>query len=189
MGTVLVQLARHAGARVIGTASPRHHDTVRALGAEPVDYTAPGLPARVRALAPEGVDAVFDHVGGPGIVDSFRLLNRGGTLVAYGTAATRDVAGSSYLPVLKLLARLAVWNALPNGRRTHFFNVWAGRRDRARFRARLREDLGAVFALLADGTLSARVAARFPLTEAAAAMELAESKTVVGKVVLLGADA
>ncbi|MDA0563988.1 medium chain dehydrogenase/reductase family protein [Streptomonospora sp. S1-112] len=188
VGTTLVQLARHAGARVIGTAAPRHHDAVRALGAEPVDYRDPDLPARVRALAPEGIDAVFDHVGGPGIVDSFRLLNRGGTLVSYGTAATRDVAGSSRLPVLALLLRLAVWNALPNGRRAHFFNVWSGSRDRDRFRARLRDDLGAVFALLAEGTLTARVAARLPLAEAAAAVELAESKTVVGKVVLLGAE-
>ena len=48
VGTILVQLARHAGARVIGTASPRHHDALRALGVEPADYRDPGLAARVR---------------------------------------------------------------------------------------------------------------------------------------------
>lgn len=82
VGSTLVQLATHAGVRVIGTASPRHHDAVRALGALPLDYRAADLPARVRELAPDGVDAVFDHVGGDGIVDSFRLLSRGGTLVS-----------------------------------------------------------------------------------------------------------
>ena len=64
VGTTLVQLARHAGARVIGTASPRHHDPLRAMGAEPLDYPDPDLAARVRELAPGGVDAVFDHLGG-----------------------------------------------------------------------------------------------------------------------------
>ncbi|MCP2167264.1 medium chain dehydrogenase/reductase family protein [Goodfellowiella coeruleoviolacea] len=184
VGSVLVQLARAAGVRVIGTAAPRHHDAVRELGATPLDYRAPGLPDRVRELAPSGVDAVFDHVGGPGIVDSYRLLAPGGTLVSYGTAATRDHEGSSRLPVLKLILRLLWWNALPNGHRASFFNIWAGQRDKARFRAELRHDLGQVFALLANGTLRAQVAARVPLTDVATAVRLAESGTVTGKVVL-----
>ena len=58
VGTTLVQLARHAGIRVIGTASPRHHDALRELGAEPIDYDEAGLTDRVRELAPDGVHAV-----------------------------------------------------------------------------------------------------------------------------------
>jgi NADPH:quinone reductase-like Zn-dependent oxidoreductase len=185
VGSTLVQLARHAGIRVIGTASRRHHDTVRALGATPVDYRAADLAARVRALAPDGVDAVFDHVGGPGVVDSFALLAKGGTLVSYGSASTRDDGGSKQLPVLKLVARLLWWNYLPNGRGAHFFNVWAGKRRAAAFRAKLAEDLGHVLALLADGSLKAQVAATFPLAEAATALALAESGAVAGKVVLV----
>jgi hypothetical protein len=131
VGSTLVQLAGHAGVRVIGTASPRHHDAVRALGATPLDYRAPDLPALVRALAPHGVDAVFDHIGGESIVRSFKLLAPGGTLVAYGTAATRDRPGSARLPVLKLIARLLTRDLLPNGRHTHFFDIRAGRRHPA----------------------------------------------------------
>ena len=185
VGSTLVQLARAAGIRVIGTASPRHHDAVRALGAEPLDYRAPDLAAQVRALAPAGVDAVFDHVGGDGINDSFRLLAPGGTLVSYGTAATRDQEGSSKLPVLKLFARLMLWNVLPNHRSASFFNIWTGARKPAAFKGRLREDLTEVFKLLADGTLKAQVAARIPLADAPAAMKLAESGTVAGKVILV----
>lgn len=185
VGSTLVQLARLAGATVIGTASPRHHDAVRDLGAIPVDYREPDLAARIRPLSPNGVDAVFDHVGGPGIVHSYRLLAPRGTLVAYGTASTRDEPGSSRLPVLKLFARLLLWNALPNGHRATFFNIWAGKRRRAAFRAALRRDLGEVFALLAQGKLRAQVAARVPLDEVARAVALAESGTVTGKVVLV----
>ncbi|WP_431874906.1 medium chain dehydrogenase/reductase family protein [Amycolatopsis sacchari] len=184
VGSTLVQLARAAGVRVLGTASARNFEAVRALGALPVDYRG-DVPGQVRAVAPGGVDAVFDHVGGPGIVDSFRLLAPGGTLVAYGTASTKDHEGNSRLPVLKLFARLLWWQLLPNRRRAHFYNIWAGKRNLARFRARLAEDLGAVFALAARGELRAQVAARFPLAEAGKALELAESHTVTGKVVLV----
>ncbi|MCI3934318.1 medium chain dehydrogenase/reductase family protein [Streptomyces sp. AN091965] len=185
VGSALAQLARIAGARVLGTASPRHHDALRRLGVTPVDYRDPELYGRLRGLAPDGVRAVFDHVGGEGIVESFRLLAPGGTLVSYGTASTRDVAGSSKAPVLKLFARLALWQALPNSRRAHFYNIWAGRRRADAFRARLRTDLEQVFALLADGSLTAQVAARVPLSRAAEALRLAESGTVTGKVVLV----
>lgn len=63
VGAFAVQIAVARGARVIGTASERNHDHLRALGAEPVTY-GDGLTERVRALAPEGVDAVLDFVGG-----------------------------------------------------------------------------------------------------------------------------
>src|SRR3954447_14984574 len=63
VGSIAVQLAAHFGARVIGTASEHNHDFVRGLGGEPVAY-GDGLAERVRVLAPEGVDAVFDTIGG-----------------------------------------------------------------------------------------------------------------------------
>ncbi|MGW6426589.1 medium chain dehydrogenase/reductase family protein [Nocardia sp. NPDC055053] len=184
VGSTLVQLARANGIHVIGTASARNAEAVRALGASWVDYRG-DVPRQVRAIAPDGVDAVFDHVGGPGITDSFALLAPHGTLVSYGTAATKNDAGNSRLPVLKLLGRILLWKVLPNKRGAHFFNLWAGKRDRAGFRARITEDLGQVFDLAARGELRAQVAARVPLAEAARAVELAESGTVVGKVVIV----
>ncbi|MFD9936038.1 medium chain dehydrogenase/reductase family protein [Streptomyces massasporeus] len=186
VGSVLVQLALAAGARVIGTASARHHDALREQGVAPVDYRAGDVAARVRALAPGGVDAVFDHVGGRGITDSWRLLAPGGTLVSYGSASTRDDEGSKQWPVLKLLFRVWTWNALPNRRRAYFFNVWAGKAlAKGRFRSRLRADLTQVFDALQRGEVTARVAAQLPLARVSEALRLAESGTVAGKVVLI----
>ena len=185
VGSVLVQLALAAGAQVIGTASERHHKGLREQGVTPVDYRADDVAARIRELAPGGVDAVFDHIGGRGIVGSWRLLAPGGTLVSYGSASTRDDEGSKQWPVLKLLGRVWMWNALPNRRRAYFFNVWAGRAlSKNRFRARLRTDLTQVFAALQRGEVTARIAAQLPLTRVADALRLAESGTVAGKVVL-----
>jgi NADPH2:quinone reductase len=186
VGTTLVQLARHAGIRVIGTAGPRQQDRVRELGAIPVDHRAQDVPARVRELAPDGVAAVFDHVGGPGIADSWAMLGRGGTLVSYGTAATKDVPGNPRLPVAKLVVRLLAWNALPNGRRTSFFNLWAGLRLRPdRYWSDVREDLGRVLELLAQGEITAQVAAEYPLSRAAEALRRAEEGGITGKIVIV----
>ncbi|WP_069864883.1 medium chain dehydrogenase/reductase family protein [Streptomyces malaysiensis] len=185
VGSILVQLARHAGITVIGTASARHHDSVRELGATPVDYRDPEMYDRIREIAPDGVDAVFDHVGGPAVAESWRLLRRGGTLVSYGTAATKNEEGSSQLPVLKLFGQLAAWNSLPNGKSAHFYNFWAGSRCRTQWQRRLTEDLTQVLRLVADGILMPRIAAEIPLSDTASALELAESRTVLGKVVII----
>lgn len=191
VGSILVQLARHEGARVIGTASPRHHEALRELGVEPIDYRDPDLAARVRAVAPDGVDAVFDHLAGKSITISHRLLNRTGTLVSYSIASKLDDTTPVLLSFLRLLAKLAFWNYLPTGRHASFFDVWAGAgkpnsAKREAFRARIRADLTHVLGLLRDGVLTAKIAARYPLTEVAAAMELSESsgRTTLGKIIL-----
>lgn len=62
VGTALTQFAVARGLRVIGTASPKHHDHLRRLGATPTTYGT-GLAERVAALAPEGVDGAIDVVG------------------------------------------------------------------------------------------------------------------------------
>ncbi|WP_279582600.1 zinc-binding dehydrogenase [Fodinicola feengrottensis] len=187
VGSLLAQLALIAGVRVIGTASSQHHEELRALGITPVDYRTEDVPARVRELAPGGVDAVFDNVGGQNLDDAWALLRRGGSVVSYVRVASAvDGNGSAMLGVLKVLGRMWWWNTVPNGRRAYFYNLWAGRTfTRGRFTARLRKDLGAVFDLLASGQLSPRIAATLPLSQIADAMKLAETRTAVGKIVLI----
>lgn len=73
VGAFAVQIAVARGARVIGTASEHNHDFLRSLGAEPVTY-GDGLADRVRALAPEGVDAAADFVGGEAVDVSQQVL-------------------------------------------------------------------------------------------------------------------
>jgi NADPH:quinone reductase-like Zn-dependent oxidoreductase len=73
VGSLAVQVAVSQGARVIGTAGEHNHDFLRSLGAEPVTY-GDGLAERVRALAPEGVDAALDFVGGGAVDVSQQVL-------------------------------------------------------------------------------------------------------------------
>jgi NADPH:quinone reductase-like Zn-dependent oxidoreductase len=186
VGTTLAQLAVQDGIRVIGTASPRHHDALRAIGVEPIDYAAPDLPERVRALAPQGIDAVFDHLGPKSARESFALLRRGGTLVAYGTATDLDTTAALVPLFIGFLAQVALWAILPNGKRAVFYDFWEGMLvGPAKSRARRREDMAKVFTLLASGVIKPIIAATFPLREAQAAMEFAEARGVFGKVVIV----
>ena len=187
VGGILIQLARHAGVRVIGTAAPRHHDALRELGVEPVDYGDADLAGTVRAMAPNGVDAVFDHLGGPSFQRSFDLLAAGGTLVAYGLQAQLADPGNMVVTFMRVYARLIGWSLLPNHDRSAvFYNFWGGQRVRpSAFRRRLATDLTNIVTLLRDGVLTARVGARIPLERAGEAFSLAESGTVSGKVVLV----
>lgn len=94
-GAAAVQIAGHRGANVIGTASPANHEYLRSLGATPVVY-GDGLVDRVRALAPRGVDAALDAVGGQALRDSLALVadrDRIATLVEHDLAGHLGVRG------------------------------------------------------------------------------------------------
>ncbi|WP_173096147.1 NADP-dependent oxidoreductase [Actinomadura verrucosospora] len=93
VGAVAVQLARIAGATVVGTASEANHDYLRSLGALPVAY-GDGLEERIRDAAPGGVDAALDGAGGDALEVSLKLVrdrNRIITLVEHARAAELGV--------------------------------------------------------------------------------------------------
>jgi NADPH2:quinone reductase len=176
VGTLLVRLAVRAGARVIGTASPAKHDRLRELGAIPLDYRQPHLADRVRAIATDGVAAVFDHGTGPGLQESWRLLARGGRLVVYGTTSSLDDTGWRFTPLLSTVGKLVWWSLRPGGRRWSFYGLTLNKH--------FDEDLAALLELLRTGELRPEVAARLPLSEAAKALQMLVDRLVVGKIIL-----
>jgi enoyl reductase len=110
VGTIAVQLARQRGATVIGTASQANHDYLRTLGATPVSY-GPGLLERVVRIAPDGVDAALDLVGGDAVTTSLALVDdrcRIGTTVDAGAARVHGIqrVGGRSTAVLHELAAL-----------------------------------------------------------------------------------
>ncbi|MFI5803790.1 NADP-dependent oxidoreductase [Streptomyces sp. NPDC051561] len=92
VGSLAVQIARAQGVKVIGTASERNHEYLRSLGATPVTY-GDGLAERVRELAPEGVDAVLDLVGGDALQMSPEVLAKGGRLASIADGAVKELGG------------------------------------------------------------------------------------------------
>ncbi|WP_381556421.1 NADP-dependent oxidoreductase [Streptomyces eurythermus] len=85
VGTIAVQLAVARGAKVIATGREENHPYLRALGAVPVTYGA-GLLDRVRAAAPEGVDAALDTASAEGLRVAAELVedkDRVGTVFAH----------------------------------------------------------------------------------------------------------
>jgi NADPH:quinone reductase-like Zn-dependent oxidoreductase len=96
VGSFAVQLAGSTGARVIGSASSGNHDYLRGLGVEPVSYGR-RLVEEVLALAPGGVDAVVDLVGGAALDAVPALLKEGGQLVGVTDALRLKELGGRYL--------------------------------------------------------------------------------------------
>ncbi|WP_329307484.1 NADP-dependent oxidoreductase [Streptomyces sp. NBC_01260] len=120
VGTAAVQLAHHAGVKVIGVAGAAKKDFVESLGAVHVASGA-GLARRVRAAAPDGIDAVFDLVGGdtlrevaPLLADPAALISAAGKPLAVELGGA-PVARARTAAGLGEVADLVVTGAL----RTH----------------------------------------------------------------------
>jgi NADPH:quinone reductase-like Zn-dependent oxidoreductase len=139
VGQALVELLRLSGVRVIAAAAARHHDRLRALGAEPIEGREAAVDDATRALVPGGVDAAFDGVGGAVLRECIRATRRGGIIVWYGF-----MAATSMPTILRNYVDLFVGSRL-RGKRGTFYGITAQyRKDPAPFR----EDLTRLFALL-----------------------------------------
>ncbi len=95
VGTAAIQIARARGARVIGTASPGNHDYLRSLGAEPTTY-GEGLAERLRALAPEGIDAAIDAAGGGALPDLVQVTGDPGQVVTIADYPGAETTGAVF---------------------------------------------------------------------------------------------
>ncbi|WP_225803808.1 NADP-dependent oxidoreductase [Streptomyces sp. NK15101] len=93
VGSMAVQIARHLGCRVIGAAREAGLERVAELGAEPVRYDEETFADQVRALAPQGVDAVLDTIGGPFLKLSAGLLAPGGRLASIADGEVLALGG------------------------------------------------------------------------------------------------
>jgi len=155
LGSIAVQLAKHAGARVIVTASAANHEYVRSLGADfAIDYNRESFVDVVRAHHPEGVDLVYATVSGSVLAESYKTLKKGGTLVSVtGRPTDADAA--------RWGVRVAYVFVRPNG-----------------------EQLGRLADLLDTGVVRPPAMTLLPLEEAARAQDLSRTGKTRGKIVL-----
>jgi NADPH:quinone reductase len=158
VGLMAVQLAAAAGARAIGTASQSGHALLREFGAEPVTY-GPGLEERIRTLAPEGVDAAVDAIGGDEALDT-----------SLAVVAERD----------RIVTLLASRRAFDSGVKVIGGSPGADPGTQIRAEARLK-----LARLAEDGKLRVVVAAAYPLAEAAPAHRALATGHTHGKIVLV----
>jgi NADPH2:quinone reductase len=156
VGLLAVQLAKTRGATVIGTAREANHEYLRTIGATPVVY-GDGLAERVRAAAPNGVDAAIDTVG-------------------------TDEAADVSLEFVSDKARIVTIAGFGRAAQDGFLAIGGPDPESARIRTAAR---GPLLELAGAGTLVNAVAKTFPLAEAARAhTELAQAHPI-GKFILL----
>jgi NADPH:quinone reductase-like Zn-dependent oxidoreductase len=185
VGDALLQLGKLAGLAMYGTASRAKHPALAAFGAVPIDYREEDFVARIKELTSDGVDAVFDAVGGRHWARSFECLRVGGMLVGYGFSSATEKgrrkpakAISNYLGMPKFQL-LQLMNAT---RGVMGFNVTVAKAARPEW---YRHDMATLLALLAGSQIRPLIADRIPLAEAVRAHLLLADAAVTGKLVLL----
>ena len=190
VGTALLQLGRLAELQMYGTCSSRGARAVSDLGAISIDYQHQDVVEEIRRLTSEGVDAVFDPIGGAHLWHSRRALRPGGKVVGYGntTSLRGEGLGSGRtgrrnrlhgVPIYALYI-LGGW-LLPGRKRIVPYSIQTLKRLKP---ALFRQDLIALLNLLHERKIKPIIAKRFPLAEARQAQELLGKGGLIGKIVL-----
>jgi NADPH:quinone reductase-like Zn-dependent oxidoreductase len=190
VGTAFLQLGRLAGVDMYGTCSSRNASAVSELGGIPIDYQHQDFVKEIHRLTGEGVDVVFDSIGGTHIWRSRKALRRGGRVVAYGLTASlsggrlasgrsgrRNRFGAIWIFGLYIMGS---W-LLPGRKRVVPYSIQTLMRLKLEL---FRQDLIALFELLQQKKIQPLIARRFALADARHAQELLGKGGVTGKVVL-----
>lgn len=178
IGSILLQLARHQGAaQVIAiVGSSRKAELVESLGAQTVIDSSAGEwgQAVLDATGGTGPDVIFDAVGGATSGRGLEVLAPGGTLVIYGAASGSPPQFSpTAMGGLALkMQTIAGYSMMPS-----LADANLGRL--------LREDFARLYALVESGALKPVIGRRLPLSEAAEAHRLIESRQSTGKILLV----
>src|SRR5512143_1774855 len=191
VGTALLQLGRLAELEMYGTCSSRGASAVSELGGIPIDYQHQDFVEETHRLAKEGVDAVFDPIGGTHLWHSREALRPGGRVVGYGLRSSLRGEGlTSGRPGRRQRFRGAAifglyiaggW-LLPGRKRVVPYSIQTLKRWRPDL---FRQDWIALLELLQQQKIKPLIAQRFPLAEARRAQELLAKGGVVGKIVLV----
>ena len=177
VGTALLELGKLAGLKMYGTASAPKHEIGSALGATPIDYRNEDVVKRIQALTGDGVDVVFDPIGGARqLWRSNQALRKNGRLVWFGVAATKK-DGLRVIPITMLTVGLL--KILPTGKQLLFTP------DLGADNAWYQTTLATLLDMLAAGQINPIVSDRIPLAEANRAHELLERGQYAGRIVLV----
>jgi NADPH:quinone reductase-like Zn-dependent oxidoreductase len=177
VGTALLELGKLAGLEMYGTASAPKHDIVTSLGATPIDYRTEDVVARIRELTGDGVDVVFDPIGGARqLWRSNQALCKGGRLVWFGVASAKK-DGVRVIPITLLTVGLL--KILPDGKQLLMTP------DLGKDNEWFQSTLAKLLDMLAAGEIKPIVSDRVPLAEAAHAHELLERGQYAGRIVLV----
>ena len=194
VGTALLQLGRVAGLEMYGTCSSRSAPAVSELGGIPIDYQDQDFVREVHRLtSEEGVDVVFDPIGGTHLWHSRKALRPRGRVVGYGLRPSLRGEGlASGRPGRRQRFRgTAIFGLyiagswlLPGRKRVVPYSIQTLKRLKPEF---FRQDLVALLDLLQQKKIKPLIAQRFLLVEARHAHELLGKGGVTGKIVLVQA--
>ncbi|PKN58605.1 MAG: alcohol dehydrogenase [Deltaproteobacteria bacterium HGW-Deltaproteobacteria-14] len=185
VGQAAVQIARHRGAEVIGTASASKHARLKEQGvAHCIDYRTEDFEAAVKRITGgAGVHVALDAVGGASLGKSYRSLAPTGRVFAFGASSFAPGQQRSLFSALKGLFRMPKFRPLEMmGDNRGVFGVNLGHLWDEH--ALLRGMLGEIVALTADGVLTPTIDQAFSFDRAGEAHAYIQARKNFGKVLL-----
>ncbi len=186
VGTALVQLAKRRGAVVYGTAgSDDKLDYLRSIGVDhPINYRRTSFFDAVKKLrGSDGLDVVFDSLGGAAVRDGIKLLASGGRIVCFG-AASREAGSLQILKDVRFALSFGFQHPIPlliHSKSILGVNMLHISDDRPLVLQRV---LQACVKLAVDGEIKPHVGGRYPVSQIAAAHSFLEGRASIGKVVV-----
>jgi NADPH:quinone reductase-like Zn-dependent oxidoreductase len=185
VGLSAVQICRHFGADVIGTASAGKHERLREMGVSTcIDYHGQDFEVEVKRLTEgRGVDIALDAVGGESFRKSYKCLADLGQLFIFGASSLAPGKKRSWVSALAGLSKMGSFKPLQL--MSHNKGVFGVNLGHLWHRSDdLAVMLGEILALFADGTFKPAVDRSYPFDDAAAAHSYIQDHRNFGKVVL-----
>ncbi len=187
VGIAATQIAKHIGAKVIGTASAAKHGELRAFGVDHlIDYRTEDFEARARQITGgRGVELILDAIGGDSLKKGYRLLAPTGRLGMFGVSSAATNKTGGMFGMLSMLAStpwlqfnpLSLMNANKGVFGVNLGHMW----DEV---DRMTGWVDQLMSLWEQGAIKPKIARTFPFDEAAAAHHFIQDRKNVGKVLL-----
>ncbi len=179
VGTAILQLGKLLNLKIYGTASKGKHGFIEKLGAIPIDYNNEDFVERLKKAEPNGIDAVFDPIGGSYFPRSLKVLKKKGTLVGFGYQ--NSASGNGGNVILDFL-KVQLWNLLPTKPSANFYIISSWHKDHNDW---FKEDLSQLFKLLSEKKIKPIIGKIMNLSEASEAHRLVEEARIEGKIILI----
>ena len=188
VGSALIDIAKNLNVNIYATLSERKwhdipHNVMTRGRITKISYQTAPFEKSLSQISPQGMDVVFDPIGGKHLKRSYSSLGTGGMLVSYGISTSIKNGRKSLSSLASAFFRslLSPLKLIKDSKTIAGYDIWEVVNNRPEW---IREDIKTLLNLYENGEISPVIGKSFALEDAAKAHELMSTSQVSGKIVL-----